>query len=128
MTDVIPGLTAFMAELWIFTAAIWATTQLVGPAIPSINNRVIALLLGVVYGLGAHFSGYLTGGLFVVLAIKTPVACIAAQLWHERIYLSVKSMIAGKGAASGVATELKPAVQDVLGAGPEDKPKDEPKP
>ncbi len=121
MTD-LPGITELMAELWILTAGIWATTQMVGPALPKINNRVIALVLGVAYALGAHFSGYLQGGLFVVLGIKVPVACIAAQLFHERIYSSVKSFIAGRGASSGVPGELKPSVQEVLGAGPEEKP------
>jgi hypothetical protein len=113
----LPGLTEFMNELWIFSAAIWATTQIVGPAIPKINNRVIALLLGVAYGLGAHFSGYLTGGLFVVVAIKTPIACIAAQLWHDRIFSPVKALIAGRTASTGVATELKPSAQNALGSG-----------
>ena len=76
----------YLQELGIFMLAIWATTELIGGAFPKISNKLIALILGFVYGLGAHFSGLLSGSWFEIIFMKAPIAAVAAQIFHDRIY------------------------------------------
>jgi hypothetical protein len=85
-TRMISDVMALVNEMWIYIAAIWATTELVGSAIPQIPNKLFSVLVAIVYGVGAHLSGYMVGGWFLVVLVKTPIAAIAAGLIHDRIY------------------------------------------
>ena len=80
-------------EMWLMIVAIAVLTQLVKDLQRWVPHRLVSVIIGFAYGIGAWATGYLSGTWYVVVLLKTPLAIMFAQAAHERIYKVLKTEV-----------------------------------